>query len=45
MENKRSVLAQRLTGYLERNTPIGSEKNMNKIYIISSLNTVQVYKT
>ena len=36
---------KRLSGYLERKTPIVSEKNMNKIYITWSLNTAQVYKT
>ena len=45
MENKRSVLAQKTAWIFRKKTPIGSEKNMNKMYIISSLNTVHVYKT
>ena len=38
-------LAQRESGYFGRKPPIVSNNNLNKCYITSSLNTVQVYKT
>jgi hypothetical protein len=44
MENKKRVLAQKQSGYLERKTPIVSDKNLNMIYITTSLNIVQIYK-
>ena len=42
---KKRVLVQKTVGYLERKTPIISEKNLSKIYIKWSLNTAHVYKT
>ena len=46
IDGKKNVCwSKRLSGYLERKTRIISEKNLNKIYIIWSLNTAHVYKT